>query len=40
MSKKKHKLQLISPSGEEYELGFLSPCRDGFVLGTPRVEGV
>jgi len=40
MNKKRHKLYLVSPSGEEYELGFLSPCRDGFVLGTPRVEGV
>ncbi|MDH5779744.1 MAG: hypothetical protein OEZ29_04025 [Candidatus Bathyarchaeota archaeon] len=40
MNRKKHKLHLVSPSGEEYELGFLSPCRDGFVLGTPRVEEV
>jgi len=40
MNKKRHKLYLVSPSGEEYELGFLSPCRDGFVLGTPRIEGV
>ena len=40
MNKKKHKLHLVSPSGEEYELGFLTPCRDGFVLGTPHTEGV
>jgi len=40
MNRKKHKLYLVSPSGKEYELGFLSPCRDGFVLGTPRIEGV
>ena len=40
MNRKRHKLYLVSPSGEEYELGFLSPCRDGFVLGTPCVERV
>ena len=38
--KKKHKLLLIIPSGEEYNLGFLSPCKDGIVLGTSKVEDV
>jgi len=38
--KKKHKLLLMAPSGKEYELGFLSPCRDGIVLGTAKVEDV
>jgi hypothetical protein len=40
MDKKKHRLYLISPSGKEYEIGFLSPCRDGFVLGTRQIEGI
>jgi hypothetical protein len=40
MDKKKHRLCLISPSGKEYEIGFLSPCRDGFILGTRRIEGI
>jgi len=38
--KKKHKLRLVAPSGREYEIGFLSPCRDGVVLGTSKVEDV
>lgn len=40
MDKKKHRLYLISPSGKEYEIGFLSPCKDGFVLGTRQIEGI
>jgi hypothetical protein len=36
--KKKHKLLVISPAGEEYQIGFLSPCRDGFILGTSQIE--
>jgi hypothetical protein len=40
MDKKKHKLYLISPSGKEYEIGFLSPCKDGFVLGARQIEGI
>jgi len=38
--KKKHKLLLISPTGHEYQVGFLSPCRNGFVLGTSQIEKV
>lgn len=38
--KKKHKLLFVAPSGREYEIGFLSPCRDGIVLGTAKVEDV
>lgn len=37
---KKHKLLLVTPSGMEFELGYISPCSNGFVLGVPRVEGV
>lgn len=37
-SKKKQKLTIISPSGEEYQIGFLSPCTDGFVLGTSQLN--
>jgi hypothetical protein len=36
--KKKHKLCLISPSGKEYEIGFLTPCTDGYVMGTSQIE--
>jgi hypothetical protein len=36
--KKKHKLLIISPAGEEYQIGFLSPCKDGYVLGTSQIE--
>jgi hypothetical protein len=36
--KKKHKLILVAPSGEEYQVGFLSPCKEGFVLGTSQVD--
>lgn len=36
--KRKHKLLVISPAGEEYQIGFLSPCRDGFVLGISQIE--
>jgi len=35
---KKHKLIIIDPSGREHKLGFLSPCGNGFVLGTVEVE--
>lgn len=38
--KKKHKLVVVTRSGKEYKLGFLSPCRNGYVLGTPRVKEV
>ena len=37
-AKKKEKLILISPSGKEYQIGFLSPCTDGFVLGTSQTK--
>lgn len=37
---KKQRLILITPSGREYKLGFLSPCRNGIVLGTPKVKEV
>lgn len=37
---KKHKLLLVTPSGREFELGFMSPCRNGYVLGVSQVEGV
>jgi hypothetical protein len=36
LKKKIEKLILISLSGEEYEIGFLSPCTDGVVLGTSQ----
>jgi hypothetical protein len=36
--KKKEKLILVSPSGKEYFIGFLSPCTDGFVLGTSQTK--
>jgi hypothetical protein len=36
--KKKQKLVLVTPSGREYKLGFLSPSRNGIVLGTPEVK--
>jgi hypothetical protein len=36
--KKKHKLLVISPGGEEYQVGFLSPCKDGYVLGTSQIK--
>jgi hypothetical protein len=38
--RKREKLLIISPSGKEYEIGFLSPCKDGFVLGTSQIEGM
>ena len=38
--KRKLKLVLISPKGHEYQVGFLSPCRDVFVLGTSQIEQV
>jgi len=38
--KKRHKLILIAPSGKEYKLGFLSPCKNGIVVGTARIEEV
>lgn len=38
--KKRQKLVLIAPSGKEYTLGFMSPCRNGLVLGVPKVEEV
>ena len=37
--KKRHRLLLIAPNGEEYLIGFLSPCTDGFVLGTSKLSG-
>lgn len=36
--KKKHKLLVISSTGEEYQIGFLTPCRDGYILGTSQIE--
>lgn len=38
--RKKHKLLLVAPSGREYKLGFLSPCKNGVVLGTAKSEEV
>lgn len=38
--RKKEKLLIITPSGKEYEIGFLSPCKDGFVLGASQIEGM
>ena len=32
--KKRHKLLVIFPTGEEYQIGFLSPCRDGSALSA------
>ena len=37
--KRKHKLVLISPSGYEYQIGFLSPSKNGFVLGITQIDG-
>lgn len=37
-TKKREKLVLVSPIGKEYEIGFLSPCTDGFVLGTSQTK--
>ena len=37
-AKKKEKLILISPNGKEYQIGFLNPCTDGFVLGTSQTK--
>ena len=37
--KKRHKLFLVTPSSREIKLGFMSPSRNGYVLGTPHVEG-
>lgn len=37
-AKKKEKLILVSPSGKEYEIGFLSPCTDGLILGTTQTK--
>jgi hypothetical protein len=34
---RKHKLVLISPNGREYQIGFLSPSKNGFVLGTTQI---
>jgi mRNA-degrading endonuclease HigB of HigAB toxin-antitoxin module len=34
---KREKLVVIGPSGKEYEIGFLSPCTDGVVIGTTRI---
>jgi hypothetical protein len=39
-NKKRHKLLLITPSGKEYKIGFLSPCKNGFVLGNAKAEDV
>ena len=37
-TKEKEKLVLISPSGKEYPIGFLSPSADGFVLGKAQTR--
>jgi len=37
---KRHKLLLVTPSGNEVNLGYISPCSNGFVLGVPRIEGI
>ena len=36
--KTNHRLVVISATGKEYHVGFLSPCRDGYVLGTSQIE--
>ena len=28
---------VISPSGKQYEVGFLSPCTDGVIIGTTQI---
>jgi len=38
--KRKHKLLLVTPTGREIELGYMSPSRNGVILGAPQVEGV
>ncbi len=35
-----YRLHAVMPSGDEVELGFLSRCRDGIVLGMRKTEGV
>ena len=35
--RKKEKLIVIGLSGKEYEIGFLSPCADGLVIGTAQI---
>jgi len=37
---KKHKLLLVTPTGREIKLGYMSPSRNGVVLGASQVEGV
>ncbi len=37
--RKKEKLILIAPNGEEYLIGFLAHCSDGVVLGTAQRQG-
>lgn len=37
---KKHKLIVVTQSGEEIKLGFVSPSSDGFVLGVTKTEGI
>lgn len=39
VSRKKEKFVLIAPNGEEYLIGFLTPCSDGLVLGTAQGQG-
>ena len=40
MRKKREKLVIISPSGKEFKLGFLSSCKDGVVLGVSQTRGI
>jgi len=40
MKRKREKLVIISPSGKESEIGFLSPCKEGFVLGASQIQGM
>jgi len=40
MRKKREKLLIVSPSGKEFEVGFLSPCKEGVVLGVSQKQGI
>jgi hypothetical protein len=40
MRRKREKLVIISPSGKESKIGFLSSCKDGVVLGVSQTQGM
>jgi hypothetical protein len=35
-----HKLFIITPAGRKIQVGYLSPCRDGFVMGVSEIPEV